>query len=262
MWSYEHSGFTVHQIPALSDNYIYLIDEAESGLLAAVDPATCEDVAAACKHMNRKLTHILNTHHHWDHTGGNLELKQRFGCQIVGAAHDAERIPGIDILAQEGEPLTLGCLTFDILDVRGHTRGHIAYVIGHTLFCGDTLFGAGCGRLFEGTPNQMWSSLNKILQLDDSTEFYCAHEYTENNLAFALEVDSNNAALRERIQYVQRRRANKLPTIPGTLAEERATNPFLRPLDEAFRQAYAAQHGLADDPVEVFTHLRTTKDGW
>jgi len=262
MWSYEHSGFTVHQIPALSDNYIYLIDEAESGLLAVVDPATCEDVAATCKRMDRKLTHILNTHHHWDHTGGNIELKQRFDCKIVGAAHDEARIPGIDKYVHEGEPLTLGGLTFDILDVRGHTRGHIAYLLGDALFCGDVLFGAGCGRLFEGTPRQMWNSLNKIIQLPDLTRIYCAHEYTESNLAFALEVDPGNVALQERIQDVQWRRANKLPTIPGTLAEERATNPFLRPLDEAFRQAYAAKHGLADDPVAMFTHLRAAKDGW
>lgn len=262
MWSYQHDGFTVHQLPVLSDNYIYLIDAAESDFLAVVDPATSEDVASACTRMSRRLTHILNTHHHWDHTGGNIELKKRYGCQVVGAAHDAERIPGIDILAQEGEPLVLGGLAFDILDVRGHTRGHIAYLLGDVLFCGDTLFGAGCGRLFEGTPEQMWQSLNKIIQLNDLTKFYCAHEYTESNLSFALEVDSGNVALQARMQATQQRRRHDLPTIPGTLAEERATNPFLRPLDEAFRHAYAASHGVADDPVAVFTHLRAAKDRW
>ncbi|MDX8410277.1 MAG: hydroxyacylglutathione hydrolase, partial [Mariprofundaceae bacterium] len=234
MWSYEHDGFTVHQLAVLNDNYIYLIDAAESDFLAAVDPATSEDVAAACTHMGRRLTHILNTHHHWDHIGGNLELKQRFDCQIVGAAHDAERIPGIDMLAREGEPLILGDLAFHILDVRGHTRGHIAYLLGDALFCGDTLFGAGCGRLFEGTADQMWQSLNKIMQLDDSTKFYCAHEYTENNLMFALEMDSDNVALQARMRDVRQRCRHDMPTIPGTLAEERATNPFLRPLDAAF----------------------------
>ncbi len=262
MWFYKHAAFSVLQLPVLSDNYIYLINEPVSGVLAAIDPAEFEPVAAWCKAHNRQLTHILNTHHHWDHTGANLELKAAFDCQIIGPAYDAGRIPGIDIEATEESPLQLGSLMIRVLFVPGHTLGHIAYIVDDAIFCGDTLFGAGCGRLFEGSPKQMWQSLNKILQLNDNKMFYCAHEYTVSNLMFSLEIDPDNADLQDRLHRANELRLKGKPTIPGTLAEERATNPFLWPLNADFRKSYAMKHSLPDDPVSVFAHIRAAKDQW
>lgn len=261
MWSYRHEGFTVHQLPALSDNYIYLLDIPGASILAAIDPAEAAPVNQACKKLGRKPTHILNTHHHWDHVGANLELKERYGCAIAGAKADASRIPGIDILVTEGEPFIAGA-DIHALAVPGHTSGHIAFLLDDALFCGDTLFGAGCGRLFEGTPEQMWRSLGKFARLPGETRFYCAHEYTLNNLKFALHIDPDNADLQERSGRDTSSREKGEPTIPGTIAEELATNPFLRPLDDAFRRSYAQAHAIKDDPVTVFAHIRAAKDHW
>jgi len=260
MWPHTHQHFTVHQIPALSDNYIYLIQTPE--VLAVVDPAEYAPVAQACESIGHNLTHILNTHHHWDHTGANLELKSRYGCRIIGSETDASRIPGIDESVSEKRPADLNGAQLRVLDVPGHTIGHIAYVLNDALFCGDVLFGAGCGRLFEGTPAQMWHSLEKIAQLPDHTRFYCAHEYTLNNLEFALHVDTDNPALVSRLQRTRVLRATGTPTIPGTLSEELATNPFLRPLNAGFREAYARAHGIKEDAASVFTHIRAARDHW
>lgn len=261
MWSYRHERFSVHQLPALSDNYIYLLDIPSSDILAAVDPAESAPVDKACKELGRGLTHILNTHHHWDHVGANLELRKQHGCTIVGAKTDASRIPGIDVQVVEGEPFMAGTDT-QVLEVPGHTSGHIAFLIDDALFCGDILFGAGCGRLFEGTPEEMWNSLGKIARLPGETRFYCAHEYTLNNLRFALHIDPENMDLKERIERDGSTRERGDPTIPGTIAEELATNPFLRPLDDGFRHAYARTHNIDDDPMTVFTHIRAAKDRW
>ncbi|MDQ6973266.1 MAG: hydroxyacylglutathione hydrolase, partial [Mariprofundaceae bacterium] len=185
MWSYQHSTFQIHQLPALNDNYIYLLEAKESHILAVIDPADASIVNQACKQLNKPLTHILNTHHHWDHTDGNKPLKQYWDCIVVGVAHDAERIPCIDVKVSPEQPFQLDHLAVDILDVGGHTLGHIAYVFDDALFCGDALFGAGCGRIFEGTFEQTWQSLQRLAQLDDDTKVYCAHEYTLPNLRFA-----------------------------------------------------------------------------
>ena len=262
MWSYQHTGFTVHQIEALSDNYIYIIDFAQTSILAVVDPAEGAPVAKACEQLGRTPTHILNTHHHWDHTGANLELKERYGCTVIGAATDKARIPGIDEMVSEANPLNLNGMEIRILDVPGHTRGHIAFVLDNALFCGDVLFGAGCGRIFEGTEKQMWNSLNKVFQLDENTMFYCAHEYTLTNLEFALHADPDNASLTTRMAHTRIMREANTPTIPGTLSEEMATNPFLRPLDKSFRQSYADRHQIQDDALTVFTHIRNAKNNW
>lgn len=262
MWSYRHRGFTVHQLPALADNYVYLIDAPQANCLACVDPPEAEVVIAACKALGRKLSHILNTHHHWDHTGGNLELKQHFGCEIIASAYDHDRIPGIGTQVHGGETLMLGDLRAAVLAVPGHTLGHVAYIIADALFCGDTLFGGGCGRLFEGTPAQMWQSLSKIMRLPETTRFYCAHEYTMKNLGFALSIDPDNNALQARLKQAKMLRAQGKPTVPVSLGEERATNPFLRPLDAAWFHAYASAHGIDDDAVSVFAHLRAARDRW
>ncbi len=260
MWSYRHDGFTVHQLPALNDNYIYLIASQDRRVVGVVDPAEAVPVATACDELGLTPTHILNTHHHWDHTGANLELKQRYGCRIVGARHDAARIPGIDVMVDEDSGFTLGDLPVAVLNVPGHTLGHIAYVLGDALFCGDTLFGAGCGRLFEGSPAQMWDSLQKLARLPAATKVYCAHEYTLGNLRFARTVDPDNQDLSERITRDTRMRTEDKPTVPSTVGEELATNPFLRPLSAPFRTAYAAAAGIPDEPLGVFASIRAAKD--
>jgi len=260
MLSYNHDNFTVHQLPSLQDNYIYLIEDHRSPTLIAVDPAEAISVRRACRSLDKPLTHIINTHHHWDHTDGNSSLKKSFNCTIIGAAHDAERIPGLDIGVSESQPIDAGGLTMQVIDVAGHTRGHIAFLLDDALFCGDTLFGAGCGRLFEGTPAQMWNSLQKLAALDAATRVYCAHEYTMANLDFALAVDPSNAALHQRLAVDGEKRTQGQPTIPSTIAVERATNPFLRPLDPVFITDYATTRGIEANALTVFTHIRSEKD--
>ena len=260
MWSYQHQNFTVHQLPALKDNYIYLIEVYNSKTLIAVDPAEAAGISNFCREGGHKLTHILNTHHHWDHTDGNRELKQSFGCTVIGAANDAHRIPAIDIPVSEHAAPEIAGLKIKVLELPGHTSGHIAYLIDDALFCGDVLFGAGCGRLFEGTASQMWDSLNQLAQLPGETSVYCAHEYTLPNLRFARTVDPDNEVLSERIHRDTQSRMNQKPSIPSTIAQELATNPFLRTLDRAFCSHYAEQNTIAADGLSVFTDLRIRKD--
>jgi hydroxyacylglutathione hydrolase len=250
----------IEQIPVLRDNYIYLVHEPDTAATAAVDPAVAQPVLDALARRGWALTHILNTHHHHDHVGGNLELKASTGCTIVGHRRDAARIPGIDILVSEGEGVQLGRESAAVLDVSGHTRGHIAYWFRdcEVVFCGDTLFSLGCGRLFEGTAAEMWSSLKKLRQLPDRTRVCCAHEYTENNAAFALAIDPDNEALRVRTEEVRRLRAQGIATVPSLMAVERAANPFLRADVPALGRALGFDDGA--DPVAVFAEVRRLKD--
>jgi len=260
MHTYSHERFTVHQIPALADNYIYLVESGEA--LICVDPADAAPVNRACKALGRKLTHILNTHHHWDHTDANRALLSRHGCEIYGFAEDAARIPGISRRLHDGDRLMLGETETRVLATPGHTLGHVCYLMGDALFCGDTLFGAGCGRLFEGTPEMMWKSLKKLMQLPDDTKIYCAHEYTENNLEFCLAQVSDSEPVRARMERVRALRAAGKPTVPSTLGEERRTNPMLLPADPDFRRSYAQRHDIPADPLTVFTHIRAARDRW
>jgi len=261
MWSYQHQHFIIHQLPVLRDNYIYLVEALQSDTLIVVDPAEAVAVQDACKALGKKVTHIFNTHHHWDHTDGNLQLQQHFNCQIIGAAADAGRIPGIDIKVTQQHAPEIAGLNIQIIEVPGHTSGHIAFVMDDALFCGDTLFGAGCGRLFEGTPAQMWNSLCKFAALDEATKVYCAHEYTIANLEFACSIDADNPALAERMHSDALQRQQHKPTIPSSIAIEIATNPFLRPLDARFCSNYASQHNLpANDALALFTDIRLKKD--
>ena len=251
----------VHQIPVLDDNYVYLARCADTGATAAVDPAVAGPVLAAASSLGWRIDRILNTHHHGDHTGGNLEIKAATGCTVVGPAADRDRIPGIDVALDEGDSYSLGRQVARVFFVPGHTRGHIAYWFADSevLFCGDTLFAMGCGRLFEGSPAQMWDSLSKLKALPGETRVYCAHEYTQANGRFALTVEPGNAELVRRMEAVDEARRHGLPTVPSTLAEERATNPFLRP-ESAELQERLGLVGAA--PVAVFAETRARKDSF
>ena len=219
----------VVQLPALDDNYIYLVHDS-SGATAVVDPGVAEPVLAAAAARGWTITDIWNTHWHPDHTGGNLAVKAATGATITGPAAEAAKIAGIDRTVVEGDAVRLGGSRFAILDIGGHTLGHNAYYAAAdaTLFCGDTLFALGCGRLFEGTPAQMHASLSKLMALPDDTRVYCAHEYTAANARFALTIEPGNAALQQRAAEIARLRADALPTVPSTIGDERATNPFVR----------------------------------
>jgi hydroxyacylglutathione hydrolase len=247
-------------IPCLSDNYAYLIESG--GEVAVVDPSEPGPVIAALEGKGlTRLDHILNTHHHFDHTGGNAPLKEKYGATITGPRADMHRITAIDRGVGEGDTVTVGDSAWRVFDIPAHTSGHIAlWCPEHqAVFTGDTMFAMGCGRLFEGTPAQMWASLSKLAALPGETRVYCGHEYTASNGRFALSVDAGNAALTARMEQVNRLRADGKPTIPSTIAEERATNPFLR--SNTADLAVAAGKPVSD-PVAVFAELRARKDNF
>lgn len=249
----------VYQFPCLQDNYGFLIHDSATGATAAIDTPEVAPINRALADKGWQLTHILNTHHHFDHAGGNDALKAQWQCQVVGAAIDAERIPGIDLEVKDGESLAFGSAQAEVLEVPGHTSGHIAYYFAEAqiAFVGDTLFALGCGRLFEGTPQQMNDSLNKLMALPDDTVVYCAHEYTEANAAFAATVEPDNPALQQRIQDIQRLRKAGQPTVPTSIGLERATNPFVR-ADSSELQSVLGMVGA--DAVDVFAETRRRKD--
>ncbi len=250
---------SVEMIPALTDNYIYLIHDPSDDSAAVVDPGEAAPVRAALAARGWRLTHILNTHHHGDHISGNVALSAETGALLIGPAADAHRIPGLRHGAVDGETLKLGRWTAEVIATPGHTKGHVAYYVPEAgaVFCGDTLFALGCGRLFEGTAAEMWASLVRLRALPGDTRVYCGHEYTAANAGFATTVDPDNAALAARARTVAALAAAGTPTVPSTIAAERATNPFLR-ADDAALQAAVGLPGA--DPVEVFAELRHRKD--
>ncbi|XFA73706.1 hydroxyacylglutathione hydrolase [Thermosynechococcaceae cyanobacterium Okahandja] len=246
----------IYRLPALQDNYIFLLHDPQTATAAVVDPAEAAPVLAKLAELGARLTAILNTHHHWDHVGANQLLRRHFpDVQVYGSRVDRGRIPEQSVELEAGDRVTIGDLTLEVLFVPGHTRGHIAYYGGGELFCGDTLFGGGCGRLFEGTPEQMLTSLRQLAQLPAATRVWCAHEYTQKNLAFALTVDGENPVLQERYAQVCRDRAQGKSTIPSCIGLENATNPFLRCHDPALQAAVQAS-----TPLQTFTRLRGKRD--
>ena len=247
-------------IPCLSDNYSYLIHEKKSNIVSIVDPSefkACDKVI--CKY--KKLDFILNTHHHADHVGANLELKKKYNAKILGSKSDRDRIPGIDIFLEENQKQKIGNLEFEVIFVPGHTKAHITFFFNKEkiAFTGDTLFSLGCGRVFEGTHEEMFNSLNKIKNLPPDTKIYCGHEYTKSNLNFCLAYDPQNTFLKEKAIDIQKKLNSNLPTIPTILGQEIKTNIFLRCNDPEIKLAL----DLKDSPeVEVFSKLRDLKDSF
>ncbi len=254
-----NSSLRIHGIPAFQDNYIWAIDNGQYALV--VDPGDAEPVINYLKQLHLNLSAILITHHHGDHTGGIDELTQHFAPTVYGP--DKERIKGVNVSVNPQDSIHIPQLDLDftILDFAGHTRGHIGYYTEGILFCGDTLFSAGCGRIFEGSAAELFSALNTIKQLPQDTQIYCAHEYTQNNLQFALEVEPNNSALQHYAEHVDELRFNKHSTIPTLLTQELLINPFLRTDQESLQQALQQRFSEIDtDPLALFTFLREWKN--
>ena len=253
----------IKPVPAFQDNYIWMLINPDDGSTAIVDPGDATPVLDFINKKSLKPVAILTTHHHGDHVGGVNRLLQHFDIPVYGPAN--ENIPHRTVALREGDRVELPALSarFDILDVPGHTSGHIAYYGQGCLFIGDTLFMAGCGRLFEGTADQMYVSLNKIRNLPDETRIYCAHEYTLANLKFALSVEPDNADITARLKHSEALRKEHIPTVPDTLAVEKKTNPFLRTSVDSVIKAAASHAGHdLNNGTAVFAAVRKWKDGF
>ena len=247
-------------ISCLSDNYSYLIHEEKSNIVSIVDPSefnACDKVIKKYK----KLDNILNTHHHADHVDGNLRLKEKYNSKIFGFEKDKNRIPGIDILLSDNGLYKIGNLVFKVIFVPGHTSGHIAFYFEKEkiVFTGDTLFSLGCGRVFEGTHEEMFNSINKLKNLNPKTSLYCGHEYTKKNLEFCLDIDTNNSFLKEKALMINSKLSNRQPTVPTTIEEELKTNIFLRCNDTIIKKALKLENS---SDQEIFSKLRDLKDNF
>lgn len=249
------------QVPILGDNYAYLLHEPDEGVTAAVDPGEAGPLLAAADTHGWTISYVLLTHHHADHIAGAQALRDLTGCTIVAPLADLGRIENVDVAVSDGETVSLGATHAVVFETPGHTSGHVVYwfVADDALFSGDTLFALGCGRLFEGTAEQMWESLSRLRALPDETRVYCGHEYTAANARFARSIDPDNAALAERAEEIAKLREAKQPTVPSILGVEKATNPFLR----ADEPEIAKRLGLDDaPPVAVFAEIRKRKDAF
>ena len=248
-------------IPCLNDNYSYLIKDDQTNIIAIIDPSEFGPCDKKINEKYKKLDFILNTHHHFDHIGGNVKLKTKYGSKILGFEKDNKRIPEIDILLKDGQEFKIGNLDFKTIFIPGHTSGHIAFYFKKekVIFTGDTLFSLGCGRVFEGTHKQMFDSLNIIKNLPGDTEIYCGHEYTKSNLGFCLKFNPKNNYLKDKKKFIEEKIREKKPTIPSTIADEIQTNIFLRCDDLDVKNVLNLKN--ASD-LEIFTKLRDLKDNF
>ena len=248
-------------IPCLTDNYAYIINDNKSKIVGVVDPSEAAPVIEFLKKQNLKLNYILNTHHHFDHIGGNVELKKKYNAKVVGFDGDKHRIPGIDITIKDDEKWTFGNLLVKILHIPGHTLGHICFFFESEkiAFTGDTLFSLGCGRIFEGDHRQMLTSLNKIKKLPKETKIYCGHEYSYKNAEFCMKHDGDNVHLRKKFKQVKKLRSINMPTLPTTLGEELKSNIFLR-CDQNNLKIKLNMKNQED--LKVFKKVRDLKDSF
>jgi hydroxyacylglutathione hydrolase len=248
-------------IPCLNDNYSYLIHDEISNTVAIVDPSEFVPCDTIISKNYQKLDFILNTHHHYDHVGGNEELKKKYNSKVLGFENDKNRIPQIDTVLKDNQEFKIGTLNFTTIFIPGHTRGHVAFYFKkeRVVFSGDTLFSLGCGRVFEGTYKQMFQSLNKLKNLPGETKVYCGHEYTFKNLEFCLKFNPNNDFLKKKKDDIKLSLKNKKPTIPSTIADEIKANIFFRVNDPDVKKAI----NLENSPdIEIFTKLRDLKDNF
>jgi hydroxyacylglutathione hydrolase len=251
----------VHQFICREDNYGVLLHDRDSGATASIDAPDASAIESALSERGWRLTHILTTHHHADHVEGNLPLKERFGCRIIGPAHESAPIPGLDAKVAGGDAFDFGGREVRVIDTPGHTAGHISYHLPQEqlAFVADTLFALGCGRVIEGTMDMMWQSLDKLRKLPAETTVYVGHEYTETNARFALTIEPDNRALSERAERVFAARKRNEMTLPTTIGEELATNPFLRPESSSIRSRLG-MNGKSD--AQVFGEIRRRKDNF
>jgi hydroxyacylglutathione hydrolase len=253
------AALQIYQFPCLSDNFGVLIHDPGAQVTASIDAPEADKVSAALREKGWRLTHILTTHHHADHTGGNAQLKAVTGCRIIGPRNEAGKVPGIDEKVGGGDTFAFGLQQVQVLDTPGHTAGHITYVIpsAKVAFVGDTLFALGCGRVIEGTPEMMWTSLRKLMALPKDTAVYCGHEYTLANAKFALTIEPDSAALQKRAKEVDALRAAGKATLPTTIGLELETNPFLRPHVPAIQTGL----GMEGKPEwQIFAEIRERKN--
>ncbi|KIC46834.1 hydroxyacylglutathione hydrolase [Ruegeria sp. ANG-S4] len=246
-------------IPCLSDNYAFLAHDAASGETALIDAPEPGPILEELEARGWRLSHFLLTHHHWDHVDGLSGILEKQPARVVGAKADEHRLPKLDLAVVEGDTFYIGEEPVEVLDVSGHTVGHIAFYMpkSDAVFTADSLMALGCGRLFEGTPSQMWESLGKLAALPDETIVYSGHEYTQSNAKFALTVDPDNPDLKARAAAVDAARAAGHPTVPAKLSQEKATNPFLRATDPAIQAHLGMQNA---EPAAVFAEIRSRKD--
>ena len=248
-------------ISCLNDNYSYLIHDNKSNTVAIIDPSEFAPCDKIISKKYKKLDYILNTHHHYDHVGGNKELKKKYNSKILGFKSDEERIPNIDKLLEDNEEFNIGNIKFTTLFIPGHTAGHIAFYskTEKAIFTGDTLFSMGCGRVFEGTYNQMFNSLNRIKDLPEDTKIYCGHEYTQKNIEFCIKYNPNNDLLKKTKNTIEEKLKNGEPSIPSTLFKEKQMNIFLRTDDLDVKNILNLKKA---SNLEVFTKLRDLKDNF
>lgn len=251
----------INIIPCLQDNYSYIVLDSDTGTVGVIDPSEYRPINNFIKEKFKKIDFILNTHHHFDHTDGNLELKNKYNCKIIGSAIDEKRIPGIDFKLQHDDIFKFGSINFKTILVPGHTSGHICFYSQKEkiVFTGDTLFSLGCGRVFEGTYSQMLESINKIKNLPKDTRIYCGHEYTKKNFDFCSEIEFDNYSLKKKKKWIDLRVNKKDPTVPVTIKDELNTNIFFRCNVPSVKKKLGMENS---SEVEIFKKLRDLKDSF